>query len=178
MLSRVAVKRAILSRRSYRHPSVRMLRDAGTRQFSSDTELVAELKSHQPIVIYDGVCNLCNSTVNFVMDHDPTQRFKFLQNQSPKTQMLLEQFDTKGIVPSDSVMLFQNDQIYVQSEAALRIGTQLSQPWSILAYSAQIIPKFIRDRVYHFVGQRRYKWFGKTESCRVPTPDIRSRFIQ
>lgn len=86
-------------------------------------------------------------------------------------------YGPKDIEALDSVMLYQNDQIYVRSEAALRIAFQLGFPWSVISIVLSVFPAFLTDSAYNWIGRNRYRWWGKTDSCRVPTPEIRSRFM-
>ena len=131
----------------------------------------------EQIVLFDGVCNLCNSSVNFIVDRDPKVRFKFAALQSEKGQELLSQILRANESSFDSIVLISNNSVYIKSSAALRIAKNLKGLWPIL-YSFIIIPKPIRDFVYDFIAKNRYKWFGKSDACRIPTPDLQSRFIE
>ena len=131
----------------------------------------------EQIVLFDGVCNLCNSSVNFIVDRDPKVRFKFAALQSEKGQELLSQILRANESSFDSIVLISNNSVYIKSSAALRIARHLNGLWPIL-YSFIIIPKPIRDFVYDFIAKNRYKWFGKSDACRIPTPDLQSRFIE
>lgn len=131
-------------------------------------------KSHG-ILLFDGVCNFCNGAVNFIIDHDPDAYFKFASLQSEAGQELLKRFK----LPTedfDTMILIENDSYYNKSSAALRISRRLEGVLS-LGYAGVIVPKFLRDKVYEFVAARRYKWFGKQDQCRLPTPDVRARFL-
>jgi len=132
-------------------------------------------ESH-PIVIFDGVCNFCDASVNFIMDHDPEERFRFTASQHDSGKELLGQHgvDTESV---ETLFLLEDGQLYERSTAALRIARHLEAPWS-WAYRALIwIPKGLRDMVYNFIARHRYRIFGKKESCRMPTPEERARFI-
>ena len=131
----------------------------------------------EQIVLFDGVCNLCNSSVNFIVDRDPKVRFKFAALQSEKGQELLSQILRANESSFDSIVLISNNSVYIKSSAALRIARHLNGLWPIL-YSFMIIPKPLRDFVYDFIAKNRYKWFGKSDVCRIPTPDLQSRFIE
>lgn len=131
----------------------------------------------EQIVLFDGVCNLCNSSVNFIIDRDPKARFKFAALQSEKGQELLSQILRTNESSFDSIVLISNNSVYIKSSAALRIARHLNGLWPIL-YSFMIIPKPLRDFVYDFIAKNRYKWFGKSDVCRIPTPDLQSRFIE
>lgn len=125
------------------------------------------------IIFFDGVCNLCNGAVNFVIDRDPEGKFKLapLQSDIAAEYLKKEQLDNLN-----SIALFEGGKIYQKSSAALRIAKKLSGAWPLL-YGLIIIPPFIRDFFYDLIAKNRYKWFGKQESCRMPTPDIKARFL-
>lgn len=127
------------------------------------------------IVLFDGVCNFCNSSVNFIIRHDTKKRYKFAALQSDVGKMLSEKH---GIDQSkiDSIILIENGNVFVKSSAILRITKNLNYLYPLL-FGFIIIPKFIRDGVYDFIAKNRYKWFGKKESCMIPSSEIKSRFI-
>ena len=129
----------------------------------------------KPIILFDGVCNFCSSSVQFVIKRDPTGKFNFCQLQSTKGKALLSQY---GIVDDDltSIILIQNNKSYKKSSAALQIARQLNKAWPLLSVFL-LLPPFIRDRVYDFIGNHRYKWFGKKEACWIPDKDISGRFL-
>jgi len=131
--------------------------------------------SHKAVILFDGVCNFCNSSVNFVIDRDKDGYFKYGALQSDEGTALLTQsgYDSTYL---ESILLIEGGHIYRDSEAALRVARRLSGLWPML-YGCIIIPRFLRDAVYNWIARNRYKWFGKMDSCRIPTPDIRSRFI-
>lgn len=131
--------------------------------------------SNNAVVLFDGVCNFCNSSVNFVIDRDKKQYFKFgaLQSEEGK-EVLLKIGDAEDYL--DSIVLVEGEKVYKDSAAALRISRKLSGFWPMM-YAFIIVPRPIRDAVYRFIANNRYAWFGKMDSCRIPTPDIRSRFI-
>ena len=129
----------------------------------------------EPIILFDGVCNLCNASVQFVIRHDPQARFKFAALQSATAEKLLQNcaFDRASL---DSVILVEDGRVYIESDAALRIARKLGGAWSLFA-GFSIVPRPIRDAVYRFIARNRYRWFGKQESCMMPTPDLRARFL-
>lgn len=128
------------------------------------------------IVLFDGVCNLCNSTVNFIIDNDKNKVYRFTSLQSVAGISILREFGIQE--PSlKSVLLVHNGTLINKSTAALEIAKNLKFPYPILYYSFKFFPKSIRDWVYDFIGKNRYKWFGKTEFCRVPTLEIKERFL-
>ncbi|MBO3698667.1 thiol-disulfide oxidoreductase DCC family protein [Roseivirga sp. E12] len=130
---------------------------------------------NQDILLFDGVCNLCNSSVNFIIDHDPKNYFRFAALQSDFGQQKLAElgYNTEEF---DSLVLLSKGQVYKKSSAALRIARKLSGLYPLL-YIFMIIPPFIRHGVYDIIGKNRYKWWGKQDSCRIPTPELRSRFV-
>jgi predicted DCC family thiol-disulfide oxidoreductase YuxK len=128
------------------------------------------------IVLFDGVCNLCNGFVNAVIERDPDGYFTFGALQSDPARAYLDAFGLSGDV-LDSVVLIEGGRLYRRSTAALRILRRLSPPWP-LAYLLVAIPRPVRDRVYDWIAGRRYRWFGKRSACRVPTPELRSRFLR
>lgn len=128
------------------------------------------------IVFFDGVCNLCEASVKFIIKRDNYKKFNFVSLQSVTGEKILkkhhydkEQFDT--------FVLLKNEKIYTKSTAALLISKELNVPIKLL-YVFIVLPKFLRDPVYLFVSKNRYKWFGKKESCLIPTPEIKSRFLE
>ncbi len=128
-----------------------------------------------PVILFDGVCNLCNGFVQFVIARDPQARFRFASLQSNAAASLLNGRIQNGPIP-DSVLLVEDGRIYTQSTAALRVARGLGFPWN-LSYGFLIVPKPLRDAVYDWVASNRYEWFGKRAVCMVPTPDLRARFL-
>ncbi|MFT6868335.1 MAG: putative DCC family thiol-disulfide oxidoreductase YuxK [Cyclobacteriaceae bacterium] len=134
-----------------------------------------QVESDHSIILFDGVCNLCNFFVNFIINRDPSKQFKFASLQSEKASVLLEQlgYDSTSL---ESIVLIQKGKIYTKSRAALEVLLALGYPWKI-SYIFLIIPRFISDYIYEVIAANRYSWFGKRESCRVPTADISERFL-
>jgi predicted DCC family thiol-disulfide oxidoreductase YuxK len=128
------------------------------------------------IVLFDGVCNLCNGFVNFIIDRDPQQQFQFASLQSSKAATLLKGQDNK-LLNLTTVVLIEGSTVYTQSTAALRIARRLRGGWPLL-YGLIIVPRPLRDVIYRFIAKRRYRWFGQRDTCRIPTPELRSRFIE
>lgn len=134
------------------------------------------VKTH-PVVLFDGVCNFCNGTVQFIIDRDPKDRYRFCALQSEEAKSLLTALGEK--VPEgdpDSILLYENGKLYSHSTAALRIARGMSGLWKILSVGL-VVPAFLRNVVYRFIARNRYKWFGKSESCRVPDAAFRKRFL-
>lgn len=128
------------------------------------------------IVLFDGVCNLCNGAVNFIIDRDPTNLFVFASLQSDVGSELLRKHKIDPTV-TDSIVLIEEGRASVRSTAALRIVRHLKGLWPILS-ALIIIPRPFRDLVYRGIANRRYKWFGKRETCRLPTAEERFRFLE
>lgn len=126
------------------------------------------------IILFDGVCNLCNNSVQFILKRDTKYMFSFASLQSDAGQRLLQQHD----IPknTDSFILIENGKVYDRSTAALRICKHLKGFWK-LCYLFIVIPKPIRDYMYQFIAKNRYKWFGTKTACMLPTPDLRKRFL-
>ncbi|WP_456379501.1 thiol-disulfide oxidoreductase DCC family protein [Lutibacter sp.] len=127
------------------------------------------------IILFDGICNLCNSSVNFIIKHDTKEHFLFASLQSDAAKEILLQFSSKKL-NLDSIVLIENENIYEKSTATLRISKNLNGGYKIL-YFFIIIPKFIRDWVYNLIAKNRYKWFGKKEKCLLSTFEIKNRFL-
>lgn len=127
------------------------------------------------IIFFDGVCNLCNGAVQFIIARDYRNVFQFASLQSGFAKEKLAPY---GIVPDQhqSIILLRDGKVYQQSSAALRIAKNLSWLWPLL-YGFIIIPPFIRDALYRFVANNRYRWFGKRESCWLPDAALKSRFL-
>ena len=131
--------------------------------------------SGHPIILFDGVCNLCNRAINFAIDSDPGLVFHFASLQSIVGERLLARFE---IDPNetDSIVLIEEGKAYVKSTAVLRIVRRLGKLWPII-YGLILIPRPLRDAAYMAIARRRYRWFGKRETCRRPTPQERARFL-
>ncbi|NNE30473.1 MAG: thiol-disulfide oxidoreductase DCC family protein [Saprospiraceae bacterium] len=128
-----------------------------------------------PVLLFDGVCNLCNGFVQFVIERDPKAKFHFAALQSdPGKKLLSEQDQELGGL--DTVILVQKGKVYTKSDVALRVSQGLSGLWPLLQIFF-IVPKFIRDPLYDWVAKNRYRWFGKMEQCMIPTPELSSRFL-
>lgn len=127
------------------------------------------------VVFFDGVCNLCNSSVNFLIDRDPQARFQFASLQSYLAGEILPSHE---IDPTkvDSIAFLVNGRVYQRSRAVLEIARRMRRLWPLM-YVFVIVPGFIRDMVYNWIARNRYRWFGRTDSCRMPTPELRARFL-
>lgn len=134
---------------------------------------IDELK--QPLILFDGMCNLCSNSVQFIIKRDKKEQFYFASLQSNLGKQIIQYFQL-DFTKTQSVLLLNNNIIFCESTAALKIAKKLSGFWPIL-YSFIIIPSFIRNIIYQFISRNRYKWFGKKESCWVPNKEITSRFL-
>lgn len=131
----------------------------------------------QNVVLYDGVCNLCHSSVRFVLKRDKNKVFAFAGLQSELAKNLLKAFHSKELSEDlNSIVLLQNGKLYYKSTAALRIAKKLNGLWPLLSICL-VIPPFIRDAVYTFIANNRYKWFGKKDVCQIPLHVDKSRFL-
>jgi len=127
------------------------------------------------VILFDGVCNLCNGAVQFVIARDPSARFHFAALQSDAAQRMLRERYTLQTLP-DSIVLLDEGGVFTRSDAALRVARGLRFPWP-LAYGLIVVPRPLRDWVYDIVARNRYACFGKRDACMVPTPDLRARFL-
>jgi len=130
---------------------------------------------NKSIILFDGVCNLCNGSVQFIIKRDKKQNFLFTSLQSDAGQELLLHFNLKNS-DFDSIILIKNNKVYQKSTAILHISRHLPGLWK-LNYGFIIIPKFIRDFFYTIIANNRYKWFGKKDSCMIPTTELQKRFL-
>lgn len=128
----------------------------------------------KPILLFDGVCNLCNHSVQWTIRRDTKGLFLFTSLQSAAAAQLLERFDYDNNL--DSVLLIQDEKLYAHSDVPLEVLWHLGGAWRIF-YIFKIVPRPIRDFVYKWIAKNRYRWFGKKNACMIPTPDIQKRFI-
>lgn len=127
------------------------------------------------MILFDGVCNLCNGFVQFVIARDPDGRFRFGPLQSAAAQQLIGAGVAAAPLP-DSIVLVERGRVWTQSSAVLRIARRLTFPWP-LAYGFILVPRPLRDWIYGIVARNRYRWFGRRDVCMVPTPALQQRFI-
>lgn len=128
-----------------------------------------------PIILYDGVCHLCNGVVNTILLRDKSKTFRFSPLQSDRGQSLLKKFN----LPTDdfdSFVLVEGEHAYQRSDAAIRVMRGMGFPYNLGA-ALWILPPPVRDALYNWVAKNRYKWFGQYDSCLMPTPDIKERFL-
>ena len=128
------------------------------------------------IVLFDGVCNLCNGTVQFIIKRDPSSKFLFasLQSEFGQSQMLKFGLDPTKL---HSIIVVEDGKMHERSDAALKIASGLPQPWRLLGAASRIFPRFFRDWVYNLIAKNRYSMFGKKDTCMIPTPEMKARFV-
>ncbi len=126
------------------------------------------------IVLFDGVCNFCSASVRFVIDRDPHAQFKFASMQSAVGQRLLAQHEVSTAV--DSMVLIADEGVFLKSNAALAIARRLKFPWRVF-YLLKIVPGRIRDWCYDEFAKRRYRWFGRSDACQIPSANYADRFL-
>lgn len=127
------------------------------------------------ILLFDGVCNLCDGFVQFVIKRDKKAYFRFAPLQSEVGQELLGKYK----MPTDkisTVVLIENEKVYTHSDVGLRVALRLGGAWPVF-FVLTIFPRFIRNAVYNWIARNRYRWFGKKDACMMPTPDLKKRFL-
>jgi predicted DCC family thiol-disulfide oxidoreductase YuxK len=135
-----------------------------------------EAINQQRIILFDGVCNLCNESVRFILQREKKRDFLFASIQSEAGQKLLEWCGLPKTF-DQAVVLIDRGHVYLGSTAALKIGQTLKFPWSVLSYAGFLFPVFARDWVYRQIALNRYKWFGKRNVCRIPMDGLKARFL-
>jgi len=127
------------------------------------------------VILFDGVCNLCNGAVQFVIKRDNKNQFLFASLQSEEGKQILKELNFPAN-KMDSFFLVENGKVYDRSAAALKVVKKLSGLWSFL-YGFIIVPKFMRDVVYNLIAKNRYQWFGRKDECMIPTPELKAKFL-
>ena len=127
-----------------------------------------------PVILFDGICELCNSVVMFVIRRDPGARFRFAQLQSEAGQALCRE----NLLAEElgSFVLIADRKVYTRSDAALQLARRLPGLWPLL-FAGIVIPRTLRDRVYAFIARNRYRWFGMKEACMIPSPELKNRVL-
>lgn len=128
-----------------------------------------------PIILFDGVCNLCHGAVRFIVRRDPDASFRFAPLESALGKRLVQEWAGHG-PPADSVLLIDGGKLYQRSDAALRIAARLRSPWPAIVMLGAI-PRPLRDAAYDYVARNRYRWFGRKHACPAPDPEMLDRFI-
>lgn len=126
------------------------------------------------IILFDGVCNLCNGFVQRIIAADKNDYFRFASLQSEAGQSLLK--NHPNLQDLKSIVYLDNGKIYTKSTAAIKISSHLGFTWKILQLG-YILPVFLRDGIYNIIAKNRYKWFGKKDQCMVPTPELKAKFL-
>ena len=133
--------------------------------------------SQPATILFDGVCNLCNGFVQFIIRHDPAGRFHFASLQSEAGRALIAAHGITAVAADpESVLLVDQGKVYSHSTAVLRILRKLGGAWRLL-YIGMVVPRFVRDATYRFVARNRYRWFGREDACMMPTPELAQRFL-
>ena len=127
------------------------------------------------VVVFDGVCNLCNTVVQTIIRGDPDGQFQFASLQSEGGRRLLEQHGMNALEP-ETVVLIRDGRVFTMSDAVLEIVRHMHFPYPLLLVG-YVLPRFIRDALYRVVARNRYRWFGRRDLCVMPTPDLRRRFL-
>ncbi|MFT5847534.1 thiol-disulfide oxidoreductase DCC family protein [Psychroserpens sp.] len=138
--------------------------------------MIEALPKNKQLILFDGVCNLCNTSIQYVIKHDKNNLFMFAPLESTIGQDIINKYniDTKN---TDSIILYSEENgLFTKSTAALKIANHLGFPLNILSVFF-IIPPFIRNWVYDFIAKNRYRWYGKQEACMIPTPELKSKFL-
>ncbi|MDT7856653.1 thiol-disulfide oxidoreductase DCC family protein [Rubrivirga sp. S365] len=149
---------------------------AGAPRPAPPDPVQARIDAGGAVVLFDGVCSLCNGAVDFIIRHDPAGRFAFASLQSDEARAYLEAHGRDADALLDTVVLADRDGIHERSTAALRVLRGLGAPWVAL-YALAAVPRPARDAVYRYVAANRYRWFGTRETCRLPSPEERARFV-
>lgn len=136
-----------------------------------------KLPKHKQLILFDGVCNLCNASIQYVIKHDKKNEFMFTALQSETGKQIINEFniDTTKV---DSILLYSIDNVITsKSSAALKVASKLGFPINILSVFF-IVPPFIRNWVYDYIAKNRYKWYGKRDACMIPTPELKAKFLK
>jgi len=129
-----------------------------------------------PVILFDGVCNLCNSSIQRVINNDPNSIFKFAPLQGKTAEQLIKDLEIQ-LDGSGSIVLIENEKYYIRSTAVLRIARRMQWPWN-WCWVLMIFPRGFRDLAYKWVANNRYKWFGKQDFCMMPTEELKNRFLE
>lgn len=143
--------------------------------FTRPLSISMKIDSNNRVVFFDGVCNFCNYWVNFAIKRDKKKNLRFAPLQGETAKRILPAHNISTTVLS-TVVFAEDGKVYTQSSAAFRICKHLDGGWKLF-YGLMIIPKFIRDAAYNFIARNRYRWFGRTESCMIPDPGMKERFL-
>lgn len=134
------------------------------------------INNQNPIILFDGICNLCNASVRFILKHDKKKQFLLASLQSDAAKNILLQYKYKNN-DLNSIIVIDKNKVHKKSAAILIILEHLGMPWRIFIIM-KVLPESWRDALYDFVAERRYKWFGKKDTCLIMLPEYKNRFIQ
>lgn len=139
--------------------------------------MIEKLPKQKQLILFDGVCNLCNSSIQYVIKYDKNDRFRFAPLQSDIGKQIIAKYEI-DTTKTDSILLYSNENgISAKSTAALKVAKQLGFPRNVMTVFL-IVPAFIRNWVYDYIAKNRYKWYGKKEACMIPTPELRAKFLE
>ncbi len=135
-----------------------------------------QLPEHKKLILFDGVCNLCNASIQYIIKHDRKDVFRYAALQSEIGKKIIEQYEI-DTAETDSILLYSKENgITYKSTAALKIASQLAFPLNLMIIF-MVVPAFIRNWVYDFIAKNRYKWYGKKDECMIPTSELKSKFL-
>jgi predicted DCC family thiol-disulfide oxidoreductase YuxK len=138
--------------------------------------VIESLPENKQLILFDGVCNLCNTSIQYVIKYDKTNRFMFAPLQSDVGKQLITSFNI-DIEKTDSILLYSNENgLSIKSTAALKVSKHLGFPRNLVSVFF-IVPAFIRNWVYDYIAKNRYRWYGKQDACMIPTPELKSKFL-
>jgi len=152
-----------------------MVNFAVMQSSQSERPRLPEISQGRFVVLFDGYCNLCNGAVRFVLERDSKRVFDFAALSWPVGEALKHEYPELEEV--DSIVLYNGEKVYVKSSAALKIAGELGGLWP-MARIFWIVPRFLRDAIYGFVARNRYSWFGKKDTCMMPTAETEKRFLK
>jgi predicted DCC family thiol-disulfide oxidoreductase YuxK len=133
-------------------------------------------EENKAVILFDGVCNMCKTSVQLVIKHDPGAYFNFASLQSDTGIALMKKYNLPVLINPESLVLIEEGKVYQYSTAALRIARKM-RSWHKFLYVFIIVPAFLRNTVYKFIARNRYRWWGRQDSCWLPTPDLKKRFL-
>ncbi len=136
-----------------------------------------DISNNKPVLLFDGVCNLCNGWVNYVIDHDPESHIRFAPLQSRAGEKLLEAHGLDSEKPDSVVLLDRDNRVYERSDAVLRVAAYLKGLPRLLRMGV-MVPRTLRNLIYDLVARNRYRWFGRRDQCRMPDPGLKDRFLE
>ena len=143
---------------------------------AAEAETATHAHPSHAVVLFDGVCNVCNDSVKFILERDRAGYFRFASLQSEVAKQLLRPFGLAEM-PLETMALIEGGRVYLRSSAVLGVARRLGGGWLLLSLLGRLVPRALRDVLYAFLVRHRYRWFGQSEQCLVPTPAVRERFL-